>query len=140
MNRFVLCSLFAMLIGSVSAQVANKIPRKLRGTYSGLQSEYTFRNHGNTVTIASVNLRITLEKRTVSLCFPSNGYCSISQTKAFTYRKENLKGVQRFIFQVNDDASVLKEEWELDVKKRQLIRVGIAPQPNTILTKSRKKQ
>jgi len=136
----VIFSLIALSYVGVLSQKEIKIPRKIRGNYSGIQETYSFQQHGESFTIPVITLQINLNKYTVSMCFPSNAYCPIRETKAFTWRKEKSKVVQRFIFQVNDDASVLKEEWELDVKKRQIIRVGIAPQPNTVLTKSRKKQ
>lgn len=122
------------------SQKSLTFPRKIRGTYVGIQPSYAFRQQGTDFQFAELTIKITVDKGSVSLCFPKENYCSVEQSTQVYFQKSKQNGRKLWIFQVNVVDAALKEEWVLDSKKKSFLRKGIRPQPDTVLEKLGKKQ
>jgi len=120
------------------AQNANKIPRKLRGVYTGIQPSYTYRNDGKEIHFSQITIEIKVEKYSVSLCFADQNYCPIEKSLAYSLKRGLKPDNKSYWMLVPQSGSFLKEEWNFNLLKKELVRKGIAPQPDTHLTRSRK--
>lgn len=126
--------------GVCSAQKAPKFPAKIRGTYVGTQSEYAFRHQGTDFRFSEISMSISIEKYRVSLCFPQENHCPIENSAEIQWVKKKLNGKRVLAITVSEPGSLLKEEWLLEPQKKKILRKGILPQPDTMLTKLGKKQ
>jgi hypothetical protein len=130
--------LLSVLCTHANAQKAFKIPRKLRGIYTGVQPAYAFRSDGKDLRISEISVDISINKHSVNLCFADEKYCPIEKSLDFTLERQAQQSKKRIKMLVRQPSSFLMEEWTFDLKKKELVRTGIFPQPDTRLTKSRK--
>lgn len=134
-------SCFMMLFClSFQAQKKAKIPRKLRGIYLGFQPEYTFLQRGNDFHFTQLEMKIIVERQTVRLCYPKERFCPIEACQDFVLNKVPGSHGKRYAMQVRIPHGLIMEEWTFDVRRKEILRKGISPQPDTRLARSGKKE
>lgn len=121
-----------------NAQKAVKIPRKLRGVYTGIQPAYAFRSEGKDLRFSAISLEISIDKYTVSLCFTDQKYCPVEKSLEFTVNRQAQQPKKCYKMLVRQPGSFLMEEWTVNLKTKELLRKGIFPQPDTRLIRLRK--
>ena len=131
--------LFALASPWLYAQRGNKLPKKTRGVYLGVQPSYTCTIGGSPLTFPAVALEIIIAKYTVTLCYKDPLYCPIQEEKVEKWETVKTMGDICYQLWVKEKGAMLSDEWTLNSKRKTLIRKGIFPQPTTELTRLRKK-
>jgi hypothetical protein len=130
--------LLFVVVAHANAQKVNKIPRKLRGVYTGIQPAYTYRNDGKDIHFSQISMEIRVEKYSVSLCYADLNYCPVEKSLDYSLKRGQKPNNKSYWMLVPQAGSFLKEEWNFNLFKKELVRKGISPQPDTHLTRSRK--
>lgn len=122
------------------AQKNPKIPRKLRGIYLGFQPEYSFLQQGTDFHFTQLEIKIIVDRKTVRLCYPNQRFCPIEGSQDFILTNVPGSRGKRYSMQVRAPQALILEEWAFDVRRKEILRKGLAPQPDTRLVRLGKKE
>ena len=131
-----LLSLFFLV---ANAQPTVKIPKKLCGVYIGSQPAYAIETSGQVSSVLPAAMIIELTRTSISVCYQSPKRCPVVGGMVKTIRKEGKGKTKRWKIQVLSPNSLFTEDLVFNTKNKELTRIGVYPQPNTVLKKSRKK-
>jgi len=140
MKPFYLLSVFLFVTGFVFGQKPFKIPRKFRGNYTGTQPEYMVQNANVTLEIPAVEMKLVLDKTTVTLCYTLTEDCFVSKQTIANFQKIKSPKKSLWIFEPKAPGATVAEHLTLDVKNKKITRQGLGTQPDTELVRVRKKQ
>ena len=132
-------ALLSLLYLTVNAQPTVKIPKKLCGVYTGSQPAYAIETSGQVSSVLPASMIIELTRTSISVCYQSPKLCPVVDGKVKTIRKEGKGKAKRWKIQVFSPNSLFTEDLVFNTKNKELTRIGVFPQPNTVLKKSRKK-
>lgn len=135
-STIALLSLFLLV---ANAQPTVKIPKKLCGIYTGSQPAYAIEHLGHVSSVLSADMTIEVSRTSISVCYQSPTHCPVVDGKVKTVRKEGKGMAKRWEIQVISPNSLFTEVLVFNSKTKELSRLGVFPQPNTVLKKSRKK-
>lgn len=131
--------LMAVLFVHGFAQKAPKLPRKIRGVYEGQQEAYKITQHNQNIDVSATQMIITLNKEEVTICYQNPNYCPVINGRIKEITKMGKGKNKTWQISVNNPNSALPESIEVNGSKKQMMRKGVFPQPDTILKRSRKK-
>ena len=132
-------ALLSLLFLAAKAQSTAKIPKKLCGMYTGSQPAYAIETSGQVSSVLPASMIIVLTRTSVSVCYQSSKLCPVVDGEVKTIRKEGKGKSKRWKIQVFSPNSLFTEDLVFYTKNKELTRIGVFPQPNTVLKKSRKK-
>ena len=132
-------ALLSLLYLTVNAQPTVKIPKKLCGMYTGSQPAYAIESSDQVSSVLPAPMIIELTRTSVSVCYQSPKLCPVVDGEVKTIRKEGKGKSKRWKIQVFSPNSLFTEDLVFYTKNKELTRIGVFPQPNTVLKKSRKK-
>jgi hypothetical protein len=132
-------ALLSLLCLAVNAQPTVKIPKKLCGVYTGSQPAYAIETSGQVSSVLPASMIIELTRTSISVCYQSPKLCPVVGGMVKTIRKEGKGKTKRWKIQVISPNSLFTEDLVFNTKNKELTRIGVFPQPNTVLKKSRKK-
>lgn len=118
--------LFSISFTQLNAQA---IKRKYRGIYVGQIGAYEVKMGTSTYVVNAIEIQAYLDRDSIFLEIGTNRYASAY----FIEKKEN-----KYILSSPRDHSGIPEQFILDPKTKTIVRKGLYPQPDAILTRSGK--
>ena len=131
---------YLFLTVSTFGQKDVKIPKRLQGVYSGIQSAYTLKNTNVLLEIPSVEMNLILEKSSVSLCYSVSKECMLSNQRITSLQKVKIEKRKIWIIEPKSPNATVPEHIEIWIKEKKVIRQGLGSQPDTELSRVGKKQ
>ncbi|MEY3049035.1 MAG: hypothetical protein RL365_1073 [Bacteroidota bacterium] len=132
-------ALLSLLILAAKAQPTVKIPKKLCGMYTGSQPSYAIEISGQVSSVFPASMIIEVTRMSISVCYQTSKLCPVVDGKVKTIRKKGKGKAKRWEIQVLSHNSLFTEDLVFNTKNKEVTRVGIFPQPSTVLKKSREK-
>lgn len=129
--------LFLLLNGIAHAQ-GIETPKFIRGDYSGTQTGYVVRSAGKTFQVDSAILEMKVGKVGFDLLFQPQNKVVFKNIPIYSIEKSKVQKKQ-WIIKLKIVESTFMEELVYDKKKKTILRMGIPPQPNTVLSRLKKK-
>jgi len=140
MKRLVFLVFYFVLSQSIVAQSTTMVPKKMCGTYLGIQPAYLVLQHNQSIQIDSVKMEIEVSRNEISICYKIPEFCPVLNGRIAVINKLGKGRRKTWTVQVTSTNSMIFEELVFNQKRKVLTRKGVFPQPDTQLIKSRKKQ
>ena len=120
--------LFILLfIISFTQLYAQGVKRKFRGVYQGKIPTYEVKMGSNTYGVSASEIKVYLEKDSIYLEIGTQRY-----TSAYSLEKKEDK----YILTSPRENSGIPEQFILDPKAKTMLRKGLYPQPDAVLTRA----
>lgn len=127
-------------LGVVLSQKNLKIPKKIRGAYSGFQPAYLANNVNVSMAFPSVEMKLILDKSSITLCYTLTDACLLSGQAITSIEKIKRNKAKVWIIEPKGPGATVPEHLEILFNEKKIVRQGLGAQPDTELLRIGKKQ